>query len=503
MFSTPVSAPSRVRAVVRCACRRRFAVTAAEQLSLAASGVLCGVILMLLLGTQILAWYWLLLLAAIGLGIVTFRIRARTVTSYRVAQILDRRLQLNDSISTAWFLLSQPEGSKPCLAGPQIRRAEALAAHVRPVDAFPFTGRRAWALTGALAAAGFGLFAVRYLVTNSLSLRQALIPVHFEAIVERLRDVLPAMQPGDNSSGSAGAGKRERAEAAAQKSAHRLLQTPGADQPGTPDPNGREQVRVDRESAQARSGKMSDASTGPKEEQGTGDAAQATSNDQQSGNSNNAQQASGTKELADSQTAGNQQASNGLLNRMRDALSSLLARMRQNDSAQRQAENSRSSEDKKPGEQVASNNEQGSQMQQSAANQQARQQQASQGQGQTTEKLQSSQGANASKAADKKGPDAQSGIGRQDGDKSLKEAEEQKAMGKLADIIGKRSASVTGDMTVETGSGKQQLQTRFTGRMGVHTDTGGEINRDDIPVEFQPYVRAYMEQIRKQQTKTQ
>jgi hypothetical protein len=30
-----------------------------------------------------------------------------------------------------------------------------------------------------------------------------------------------------------------------------------------------------------------------------------------------------------------------------------------------------------------------------------------------------------------------------------------------------------------------------------HSDTGGEINRDEIPVALQPYVREYMELVRR------
>jgi hypothetical protein len=69
-------------------------------------------------------------------------------------------------------------------------------------------------------------------------------------------------------------------------------------------------------------------------------------------------------------------------------------------------------------------------------------------------------------------------------------------MGKLAEIIGKRSASLTGDMQVVP-SGKQQLQTQYTHEQGKHADLGGEINRDEVPVEDQEYVREYMERVRK------
>ena len=121
-----------------------------------------------------------------------------------------------------------------------------------------------------------------------------------------------------------------------------------------------------------------------------------------------------------------------------------------------------------------------------------------QGQGQTQEKTRSGQGKAADQSADNSKSDAHSGIGSQDGDKSTKDAEQLKAMGKLAEIIGKRSESATGDVMVENPSGKQQLQTDYSQRLGHHADLGGEINRDEIPLMYQQYVREYMSEVRQQ-----
>src|SRR5205085_4544058 len=54
-----------------------------------------------------------------------------------------------------------------------------------------------------------------------------------------------------------------------------------------------------------------------------------------------------------------------------------------------------------------------------------------------------------------------SGIGRQDGSKDLKAAEQIRAMGKISEIIGKRAQTVTGETTIEVQSGSQQLRTAF------------------------------------------
>jgi hypothetical protein len=170
--------------------------------------------------------------------------------------------------------------------------------------------------------------------------------------------------------------------------------------------------------------------------------------------------------------------------------------MHQN-SAEKSQQNGRPTDENKAASQSSGKAQQG--QQQDARNQQSSQEQSSESeaQGQASEKAQASQG-RSSDSLPEKGADAHSGIGRQDGDKALKEAEQLQAMGKLAEIIGKRSASLTGDMTIETPSGKQQLNTEYSQKLGHHSDSGGEINRDEIPLADQQYVRTYMEMVRKQ-----
>ena len=45
----------------------------------------------------------------------------------------------------------------------------------------------------------------------------------------------------------------------------------------------------------------------------------------------------------------------------------------------------------------------------------------------------------------------------------------------------------------------QQLKTAWVQQKAAHANTGGEINRDEVPVEFQSYVQQYFEQVRKQE----
>ena len=94
-------------------------------------------------------------------------------------------------------------------------------------------------------------------------------------------------------------------------------------------------------------------------------------------------------------------------------------------------------------------------------------------------------------------PDSKSGIGKNDGNKDLKDAEQLAAMGKISEIIGKRSANLTGEVMVEVPSGKQQLRTPYAQRRATHVEAGGEINRDEVPLELQNYVQHYFEEIHK------
>jgi hypothetical protein len=452
-----------------------------------------GIILMLLLGTQILDWYWLVLLGGVGAGIALYRVLRSRIAPYRVAQVLDREFELKDSLSTAWFLRRGANPREDSVAQFQIARAEELAEAVRVAEAFPFRAQRTWAVAGALAAVAFGLFAVRYMVTSSLSLRQSLIPLRLEAVFERSEDPhsLEARRALDSAAGDPNAklippevretapngdanhpqdGKENAAESAASGS--------------SPDQNTDPHATKSSQEAQAHEGgrSSSDAKSGDKAD-------------------GSPRQEPGSKANPDTkdQAARGQDASPGLMDKMKDALSSLMAKMHPGQNSQGSPQdNKRQNADGKTGNPNSTSKDQAGQ-QQDAGNQQPSREQNSQGQaqGQTKEKAQASQ-SQASDQSTESGSDSRSGVGRQDGSKGVKEAEQLQAMGKLEEIIGKRSANLTGEMSVETPSNKQQLKTAYSQRQGHHSDSGGEINRDEIPLMYQQYVRQYMEQVRKQ-----
>ena len=457
---------------------------------------------MLLLGTQILDWPWLVLLAVAALAITYPRLRKRIFSRYRVAQIIDRRLHLSDSLSTAWFLLENPERSENILAQAQIGSAEQAAQQVDNASVFPFVWRRTWALAGALAAVALGLFALRYLVTSSLDLKRPFIPLPFSSIAEVLERIEKIVQHGT---------PKQAGIKGNQPGARRGA---GPEQNEKPGQSERPPEQIAGNSGDASSGKHEQPAGSPLDggknspaspEQSRESGQKSSDKSEQDASAKPGELSSGgdspEKEARNNQT---RLPSSGLFDRMKDALSGLMAKMHPQDGASKKAERERGQQDSKPSEQSAENNAQNEQRQQEARssqqNQGAGREQSAQSQSgaEASEKSPGTQGHSSDDSANRKGSDAHSGIGRQDGEKTLKEAEQLRAMGKLDEIIGKRSANLTGDVTVETQSNHQQLQTQYSGRIAQHSDLGGEIERDHVPVALQRYVREYMDQVRKQ-----
>jgi hypothetical protein len=177
---------------------------------------------------------------------------------------------------------------------------------------------------------------------------------------------------------------------------------------------------------------------------------------------------------------------------MRDAVSDLMNKLKSND----KQEKSDKAQKSQPGDskQKADKGEKSQDQQQQNSAQQDQQ-------GQGGDEKQSSDASNDKKASDKSvAQDAKNGIGAQDGEKAIKEAAQLQAMGKITEILGKRSAQITGEVMVEVGSSKQQLKTPLASSDAKHTEAGGELHRDEVPLLYQPFVQQYFEEIRKGQT---
>jgi hypothetical protein len=433
-----------------------------------------GLILLLLIGTQVLDWYWVVLLALASLGVGVYRLRKTIPSGYEVAQGIDRKLSLADTLSTAAYFSRPDANGNPAVREVQRREAEELARTVDLREGIPFRrSRYAYPALG-LALVAFGLFAVRYAVTGSLSLQPSLLRIAYDTFF------------GTN-------------PLAANRPLRPDLKQPQID-PGSPDaPLNPDELSPDS---------PRDSADNPDPDYAQGNDAQSKADQDQNGDqAENADRSdSGDQADRDNQNGkddkqdgkdgkqdpkpGNDGSNSSLMDKLRDALSNLLNKMKPNDKEQ-------SGQNQQKGQQ---NKSQNSQNQKGQQQKKSDQDSASddQQQGDSGDKNQSAEANGSERATDKTSPEnAKSGIGSEDGEKSAREAAELAAMGKISEILGKRAQNVTGEVMVEVGTSKQQLKTPLSQRQASHVEAGSEINRDEVPLIYQQFVQQYFEEIRK------
>src|SRR5580704_17313107 len=145
---------------VRRARHRVLANEAMRHAAYAVSVALASVTLLLLVGTQILRWEWLLLLPAITVAAGAYATWRSAPSPYQVAQRVDRNLSLADTLSTALFFAEAHQAIETRRA--QWSQAEQVAAGVDPRRAIPIRMPRALYVTALLAFTAGSLFALRY-----------------------------------------------------------------------------------------------------------------------------------------------------------------------------------------------------------------------------------------------------------------------------------------------------------------------------------------------------
>jgi hypothetical protein len=435
-----------------------------------------GVILLLLTGTQILDWYWPVLLAVISLGVGIYRLRQSLPSPYQLAQNIDRRLGLADSLSTAVHFAGHSESGNEAVAECQRRDAELIAQRVDVQQALPPSRSRYLLPAVGLALVAFGLFAVRYAVTGTLSLEPSLLKVAYDSffgpppqqlaknLAKNLKMAEDAFNPGNPDAQSTGTNQEPED----------LLDT--KDPSGTANPAGDDNAKqaADKEGDQK-------GGDGDKQGQDKGD----DKNGKQSDKGDQSSKDGSDKEGGDKQDS---KASEGVLDKIKDALANMLNKMKPS-AAQNQQQNAKNQPDQKgdKGEKADKGEKQDNPSAAAEANPDSNQS--------------GDQKSDDAKANNQPGkPSSQesaSGAGTKDGDKAAKDAKALEAMGQISEILGKRSAAVSGEMMVEVGSTKQSLKTPWSDQQAGHTEAGGEIHRDEVPLIFQPFVERYFEEIRK------
>jgi hypothetical protein len=474
--------------------RRSFVQLALDQAALALAIGMGGAIVLLLTGTQILEWYWVVLLAVASLGIGLYRLRKSIPSKYKLAQWIDRRLRLADALSTATYFASHDARRSETDSNEAVRlrqreEAERVARTVDVRAALPGAKSRFLYPALALFAVACGLFVVRYAVTGKLSLEPSLVKIAFDTFFPSKQLTAQNLKKGDPMKSPPV--DQDGPDAPSTQSD----QTPDSQLDSNEPPDASNPQASDNSKDAAKDGAQTDPDQAAGDQGEKGDKTSQGNDSDQNNDSKDSSKSGGDqkngKQDSKQQNASNENSS--LMDKIKDAMSNMMNKMKPS-SAQNGQNSQNSQKDGQTGQQQKSGQKgdaQQKQAQQSSADAQS-------DQSDSGDKKQSADAKGAEKSSDKNASqDSKSGIGSADGDKAAREAEQAQAMGKISEILGKRAQNVTGEVMVEVGQSKQQLKTPWAQKSTTHTDAGGEINRDEVPLIYQQYVEQYFEQIRK------
>ena len=423
---------------------------------------------------------------------------------------IDRRLGLQDQLSTAYhYAESGSRGQSASLrVNPEIVSrqrgiAEDLARTADLTIALPFTAPRSLYAGSALALVAASLVAVRYGVTRSLDLQPALVQISFAGLLGS-EDVASAKKkthslpkPGDD---------RPKEDAlnidpwqsktldsqGPPDSALNTVDTPDVNNPNyntASDPKTSGTPSQDPVQQPGESAEEGDKS-GPGKDQNAENASAPNRDGTKQGKGQEGQQ---------QEKPGNSSNDNSsLADKMRDAISNLMSKLNMQ---QKPGDNKQSSQGQQGSQQSAQKqgkDEKGTPQSGKQSDAMSSPDQQGDQEGQASDKSATAQNKSGSKDSDRpQSQDGKSGVGKEDGDKSAREAQATGRLGKITEIIGKRAANMSGEVMVEVSSGKQQLKTQYSQRKAAHADAGGELNRDEIPLAYQQFVQQYFEEIRK------
>jgi hypothetical protein len=443
-----------------------------------------GFALLLLLGTDLVNWRWLAALPAAGLAAGAFRACRRQPTAYRTAQLLDERLHLADTLSTAIFFWRRqlPRGADEDMRLRQRGQAIAAASTVDFRMALPMRIPRTVLFSFVvLTLLATGLVWMHYRVDGTLDLRRPA----FEAIRQWERQVAEEIAQIQRSPHSpeherVGGGERLNSDS------------------GDPEHSGSEEAGPgprEKSDAEARGNDTAEKTDRPENHTGEG------GQESQSGGSRQgeADRAAASGEAASpqqepqpsSQKAGQPGTGSSLLSKLSNSLANLASALKStadSASAARRGQDPASGNNresaKRAGTFAASNGD--------SAAAQTRASEA---------KDDSSANMGADANSGRSGPTTDerggNGAGSDNGNKDIKLANQLEAMGKISVILGKRSQAITGNATVEVTSGRSELKTAYETREANHGEVAASNERDRIPIEFEAYVQQYFRELRK------
>ena len=468
------------------------------QMALAASVAVGGLALLLLFGTTYLAWWSVAGIAFAALAFGVWRILRAVPGEYALAVQLDTNAGLHDTLSTAIHFTGNT-GNQPFRSA-QYAMAEGVAQGVDLEVALPFATPRSMYVMAGLALLATGLFIARYSMMKTLDLRAPLTQVLFEDQQN------PALAKGAKKSDGKKTGRKMNGmESLLSKLGVNLNQDKATEKDAL-DQAIEEAMKAPAAAGEGAKGAQSKQGGAAKDGATAGQGEKGEKGDPLDGGKDEKADAGKDgdkgKEGGEDSKSGDQQAGkNGnsgdnasLLSKLKDAVSNMMSKAKD-------AKSDPKGGKEQGGDQQAKQEKAGGEKGKSGQGQQKGEQQANAQQADPNgdgQEGQQSQGKAGSKDSDQKASSQPgSGVGHQDGSKDMKAAEQLKAMGKLSEIIGKRSSTVSGETSVEVESGSQQLKTAYTNSKAGHAETDGDVNRDEVPAAMQQYVQQYFQQVRK------
>ena len=459
--------------------RRRLLWNAlAFHFAIAVTVALAVLSLLLLLGTDILDWRWLIFVPAAPLATGIFVALRRLPRPYPTAQLLDRRLKLADSLSTALFFAG-PHQAHRCDDGTrQAQQADAtrIAASVDIREAFPIRFPRASYLAVLPAIVAAGLFDIRYRSDARLDLRPPLTAIVQQLLEDvtselaKLEDQLQQLLTPD---------RQKDEEAEKQKPDAGDEEASASNPPDTSAAKTAGSGSAARQQTEVADNKLAEEPQAAQQEQQFSEDSQAGSEPNSSSTRDRDGRQQQKKSAAGDPQSGSSNSESSVLNKLKDSMANLLSMMKPNpgSSGKQQTGKSRdgnSQDSRKQSDQASdsANAEPGADSPRSG----------------DAKSLAPGQSSNP--GADKQ---AGTGAGNEEGIKEIIRAEQLEAMGKLDAIFGKRAQNIAGEFTAEATQGPQQLKTAYQQRTATHTDVHAKAERDEVPVAFQDYVERYFE----------
>ena len=450
----------------------------------AASAALFVFTLLLVFGTQVLSWYWAVLLPGAAAALAAWRVRRRLPSMYVTAQRVDRRMRLADSLSTALYFDTKGARASANMRARQREEADRMAAGLDVRQAAPYQLPRTAYITAALLLIASSLFALRYGLMDRLDLKPPLASI--------LRESLGLPERGEEA-------RLDRGRDPSQSASDDLLNADQGQATDRADPDEQPgdaaesdstetQKAAAREDAKSKNSDGEDAS-----EDGQADPTEQPADSRQSASAKDGKD--GKDPGSSGANAQSQQSNQSLLSKMKEAMENLLSSIQPNSRDQQSVSNQTS----KGGKSQQNQNKRQAKGEKSKSQSGDSQDQQSADEGQEAQNTPGQSPEQQDSPLANKQPG--SGAGNRDGAKDIRQAEQIAAMGKISQIIGKRSANVTGEATVDVNTTSQELRTGYQQRNADHAQAGAEIHRDEIPVALESYVEQYFEQVRKQAPK--